>query len=330
MQRRHLPGIALVAVGLVLAGIQAAHALQQTNVAVAIAVDGLPFAAMGIGVAFAGGWAWRAGEYEADGLRIGGWCLAGVVTLAAVAALVLFGQRVTTGSLARASYLTMDLVTVGAIGGVLVGLYDVQSRQRRLALARERDRIERFAGKAADVNNYGRAIYSAETQDGVAAYVIQAVATFVDFGETAVVVVEDGDAGEGRLPADDGPTRGDEARRGGNPERGSEAVVSVVASTVTSIDDDTLGSLALDARAQDARDVIVHERPGLPTPLPEDVTPVVSVLVAEDDGRATAVIALGDADATVDETDRQLLELVVSHAAATLRRLDVGAQAVSE
>lgn len=319
MNRRQVTGAGLLIAGVALAGIQTVHALQQTDVPVAVAVDGVPFVAMGLGVAFAGGWAWSAEEYDADVPRIGGWCLAGMVALAAVAALVLFGQQVTTGALARASYLTMDLVTVGAIGGVLVGLYDVQSRRRLAALEGERDRIEAFAGKAADVNNYGRAIYSAESRDGVAAYVIQAVATLVDLGETAVVVLEDGDA-----------TEGDGSPGATGSDHGAEPMVSVVASTVESVDDETIGSLAVEARSQDARDVVVRERGALPSTIPSGITQVVSVLVPEGNDGATVVLAFGGADATVDETDRQLLELVVSHAAATLRRLDVSSRGGAE
>jgi hypothetical protein len=289
MERRWLTGGAVGVIGLLLAVVQIAHSIQQTTVPIAVAVDAVPFVAMSLGVAFVGIWMARQRAFEDQATRVGLWGVGGMVAMAAIAALVLFGQRITTGTLERAAYLTIDLVTVGAVGGVLVGLYDARSRRRRLALEDERDRIEAFAGKAADVNNYGRAIYGARSVDGVAAYVVEAVESLIGLRETAVA----------RIGEDD---------------------VELIADTTRSIDPTTIAALAREAARGEPRDVVVHEGDhGIA--LPPAVTTVVSALLYDEREGAIAVVALGSDGATVAEKDRQLLELVVGHAAATIRRV---------
>jgi len=289
MERRWLTGGAVGVIGLLLAVVQIAHSIQQTTVPIAVAVDAVPFVAMSLGVAFVGIWMARQRAFEDQATRVGLWGVGGMVAMAAIAALVLFGQRITTGTLERAAYLTIDLVTVGAVGGVLVGLYDARSRRRRLALEDERDRIEAFAGKAADVNNYGRAIYGARSVDGVAAYVVEAVESLIGLRETAVA----------RIGEDD---------------------VELIADTTRSIDPATIAALAREAAGGEPRDVVVHEGDhGIA--LPPAVTTVVSALLYDEREGAIAVVALGSDGATVAEKDRQLLELVVGHAAATIRRV---------
>jgi hypothetical protein len=289
MERRWLTGGAVGVIGLLLAVVQIAHSIQQTTVPIAVAVDAVPFVAMSLGVAFVGIWMARQRAFEDQATRVGLWGVGGMVAMAAIAALVLFGQRITTGTLERAAYLTIDLVTVGAVGGVLVGLYDARSRRRRLALEDERDRIEAFAGKAADVNNYGRAIYGARSVDGVAAYVVEAVESLIGLRETAVA----------RIGEDD---------------------VELIADTTRSIAPATIAALAREAAGGEPRDVVVHEGDhGIA--LPPAVTTVVSALLYDEREGAIAVVALGSDGATVAEKDRQLLELVVGHAAATIRRV---------
>ncbi|MBV0902446.1 hypothetical protein [Haloarcula salina] len=293
MNQRRGTGAALAVAGVALAAIQVLHALQQTDIPVAIALDALPFAAMGLAVAYAGVWLARDSTFEGAATRVAAWAVGGTVALAAVAALVLFGQRVATGSLARASVLTVDLATVGALAGVLVGLYDAQSRARLRELERERDRIEAFAGKAADVNNYGRAIASAQSVDGVAAFVVEALGTMTGMEETAVVRVGDG----GAVP---------------------------LANTVRTVERDAVGRLAGALRSQQQGDVVVHAD-GFPVDLPEDVAGGVSAVVHDDGATAIVVVSLTTGDAAVAEEDRKLLELIVSHASVRIGTLGAGA-----
>jgi len=290
MEQRWLTGGAVGVIGLLLAAVQIAHAIQQTDIAIAIVVDAVPFVSMGLGVAFVGYWMARESAFDGQAERVALWAVGGMIAMASVAALVLFGQRVTTGTLDRAAYLTIDLVTVGALGGALVGLYDARSRRRRIELAAERDRIETFAGKAADVNNYGRAIYSARSVDGVAAYLVQAVETLIDLRQTAVA----------RVDGDD---------------------VELVADTTRDVDREALTHLARDALGSAPRDVAVKgEDPDVE--LPASLTTTVTTVLYEDDDTAVVLVALGAEAGEIAEEDRQLLELVVAHAAATIQRLE--------
>ena len=290
MNQRLLTGTALALSGVVLAAMQALHAFQQTRIPVAIAVDALPFAAMGLAIAYAGIWLVRDTTFEGATSRVAAWAAGGTVAFAAIAALLLFSQRVTSGSLARASYLTVDLVTVGALAGVLVGLYDARSRGRLRELAAERDRIEAFAGKAADVNNYGRAIASAPSVDGVGAFVVEAFGTMTGMEETAVVRLRDGDA-------------------------------VVLANTVRTIPADVVGEFARAVRTQQQGAVTVHDRP-FPVDIPESVTDCVSAVVLDDEDTTTVVLSVATDETTVGEEDEKLLELIVSHASVRMATLD--------
>ncbi|EMA14464.1 hypothetical protein [Haloarcula marismortui] len=290
MNQRLLTGAALAVSGVVLAAMQVFHAVQQTRIPVAVAVDALPFAAMGLAVTYAGVWLARDTALEGATSRVAAWAAGGTVTFAAVAALLLFSQRVTSGSLARASYLTVDLVTVGALAGVLVGLYDARSRSRLRELAAERDRVEAFAGKAADVNNYGRAIASAPSVDGVAAFVVEAFGTMTGMEETAVIQLRDGDA-------------------------------VALANTVRTVPVDVVAEFAQAVRAQEQGAVIVHDRP-FPIDIPESVTDCVSAVVLDDEDETTVVISVTTDETTVGEEDQKLLELLVSHASVRMATLD--------
>ncbi|NHN63153.1 hypothetical protein G9463_07510 [Haloarcula sp. JP-Z28] len=290
MNQRLLTGAALAVSGVVLAAMQVFHAVQQTRIPVAVAVDALPFVAMGLAVTYAGVWLARDTAFEGATSRVAAWAAGGTVTFAAVAALLLFSQRVTSGSLARASYLTVDLVTVGALAGVLVGLYDARSRSRLRELAAERDRVEAFAGKAADVNNYGRAIASAPSVDGVAAFVVEAFGTMTGMEETAVIQLRDGDA-------------------------------VALANTVRTVPVDVVAEFAQAVRAQEQGAVIVHDRP-FPVDIPESVTDCVSAVVLDDEDETTVVISVTTDETTVGEEDQKLLELLVSHASVRMATLD--------
>jgi len=290
MNQRLLTGAALALFGVVLAAMQVVHAVQQTRIPVAVAVDALPFAAMGLAIAYAGVWLARDTTFEGATSRAAAWAAGGTVAFAAIAALLLFSQRVTSGSLARASYLTVDLVTVGALAGVLVGLYDARSRSRLRELAAERDRIEAFAGKAADVNNYGRAIASAPSVDGVAAFVVEAFGTITGMEETAVIRLSDGDA-------------------------------VALANTIRTVPVDVVAEFAQTVRTQQQGEVTVHDRP-FPVDLSESVTDCVSAVVLNDEGTTTVVVSVTTDGTTVGEEDQKLLELIVSHASVRMATFD--------
>lgn len=292
MNRRVLAGSGLALGGLVLAAIQLVHAVQQTAIPIAIAMDGLPFAAMGAALVYAGYWLARDTDFEGTATRVVVWGAGATVGFAAVAALFLFSQQVTTGTIDRAAFLTVDIVTVGALTGVLVGLYDAQSRQRLQALERERDRVAAFGQKAADVNNYGRAIASAGSDDAVAAYVTEAISSLAGIDETALLRVRDDEA-------------------------------EVVSNTVRTVGVERVAELARDVRDSPRGDVVVHDGAAALDAGDRDLLTAVVTAAGE---TTTVIVALGANGAETAEEDRKLLELVVSHAAVRLETLAAGTQ----
>ncbi len=289
MNRRTLAAVGLGAAGLVLAGIQLVHAIQQTDIPVAIAVDALPFVAMGLALVYAGYWLARDDDFEATAGRVVVWGAGATVAFAAVAALLLFSQQVTMGSLDRAAFLTVDIVTVGALTGVLVGLYDAQSRRRLEELEAERDRVEAFGRKAADVNNYGRAIATAGSDDAIAAYITEAISSLMGIDETAVLRVRDDEA-------------------------------ELLSNTVRTADAEQVAEIARAVRTEPRGDVVAHER-APPVELGETVSDVLTAVVTEDGATSTVVVAVETSGTATDERDRRLLELVVAHATVRLDRL---------
>ncbi len=69
---------------------QVFHAVQQTRIPVAVAVDALPLVAMGLAVTYAGVWLARDTAFEVSTSRVAAWAAGGTVTFAVVAALLLF------------------------------------------------------------------------------------------------------------------------------------------------------------------------------------------------------------------------------------------------
>ncbi|MFB6202603.1 MAG: hypothetical protein ABEI98_11420 [Halorhabdus sp.] len=285
MERRHVYGATFGIVGVIVAAVQLVHAVEQTDVPVAIAVDGVPFALLGLSLSFVGYWVATRADYEPDLPRIAAWGVGGTILLAAVAALMVFSQRVATGSFERAVYTTADSVTVGAVAGTVVGLYDARSERHRRELQRERDRTEEFAQKAADLNNYGRALAQATTVEEVSAYCIEGLASLLDRDETAFVEV-----------------RSDSER--------------ITSSTVSSVDDASIRSLA--RTATDDPTVVTlraeHSSPGA-------VESALTVRL-ETTGESTGVlVAVSDRHETLSTEDEQLLELLASHASMVYDRI---------
>jgi len=289
MDRRTLAGSGLAAVGLVLAGIQLTHAVQQTDIPVAIAVDAVPFAAMGLALVYTGVRLGRDDAFEETATRVVVWGAGATVAFAAVAALLLFSRQVTTGTLDRAVFLTVDVLSVGALTGVLVGLYDAQSRHRLQALEAERDRVAAFGRKAADVNNYGRAIATAGSDDAIAAYVTEAISSLAGISETAVMRVRDEEA-------------------------------ELLSNTVRTVSVERVAELARAVRDEPRGDVVAHG-PSPPVDLGASVGDVLTAVVTERGETTTVVVAIDRSDAPTDEQDRELLELVVAHATVRLERL---------
>ena len=196
MQRCTLYGGSLGAAGLLLAGTQLLQGIQQVegfdggDRAIVYAFETVPFVLIGLALAFVGYWLTTQPAYEPDLPRIVAWGVGSSLLFASVAALILFSQQVTANSLTGGKYVAMNQITVGAVVGVLVGLYDARSRQGQRELAAERDRVEQFAQKAADVNNYGRELNRSDSLDEVSSLCIQGIQAFLDVTEVAVVATD--------------------------------------------------------------------------------------------------------------------------------------------
>jgi hypothetical protein len=257
-------------------------------------MDGVPFAAMAAALVYAGYWLARDSDFEGTATRVVVWGTGATIAFAAVAALFLFSQQVTTGNIDRAAFLTVDIVTVGALTGVLVGLYDAQSRNRLRALERERDRVEAFGQKAADVNNYGRAIASAGSDEAIAAYVTEAISSLAGIDETAILRVRDDEA-------------------------------EVLSNTVRSVDVQNVAELARGARENPRGDVVAHKETA-PIDLGGEQSDILTAVVTEDGETTTVVVALDTSGEVTAEEDKKLLELVVSHAAVRLEKLSADRQ----
>lgn len=295
MQRRTLYGGGLGAAGLLLAGTQLAQGAQQlegfggTDRALVFAFETAPFLLIGLTLTFIGYWLTAQPEYEPELPRILAWGAGSALLFASVAALFLFSRQVTSHTLEQGEYIATNQVTVGAVVGVLVGLYDARSRLRQRELRVERDRVETFAGKAADINSYGRELDRSETLEEVSSLCIQAVRTFLGITELTVVVTDRGDHGDREL----------------------------LDNTVVSASEETLLRIAEASLDQEPGSVAVD---GSPPPSVDGEKQVVSALVAEQDGLSVVLVALAEEANAPGTEDVELLEMLVAHAATGVER----------
>lgn len=291
MERRDAYGWAITVVGLVLGAIQlvqggqqisALTGLSQSDLVIVFAFETIPFAIIGLSLVYVGYWLTDQPGFEPDLSRILAWAAGSTVMFASIAALILFSQQVTLDTLAQGQYVTMNLVTVGAVVGVLMGVYDAQSRLRQRELEAERDRIEAFAGKAADINNYGRELNRARSVDEVSALCIEAIQTLLGLTETALVAVE---------------------AEGG----------TVIDSTIINTDREELVDLAGDGLAQEKAEAVVRDA--------GTADQLLSMLVTAHDEEGIVLLAPATGTDGFDEENLQLLELLVSHAGTALDRI---------
>jgi hypothetical protein len=293
MQRCTLYGGSLGAAGLLLAGTQLLQGIQQVegfeggDRAIVYAFETVPFVLIGLTLPFVGYWLTKQPAYEPDLPRIVAWGVGSSLLFASVAALILFSQQVTANSLTGGKYVAMNQITVGAVVGVLVGLYDARSRQGQRELAAERDRVEQFAQKAADVNNYGRELNRSDSLDEVSSLCIQGIQAFLDVTGVAIVATD----------ADDH---------------------EFLDNTVVSAADETLFELANDALDQKpASAVTVEDTPdALDAP-----TDLLSMLVTAHDDSSIVLLAFVDESNALEIEDVQLLEMLVAHAATAVDRI---------
>jgi hypothetical protein len=291
MRERSIYGGVLALVGLVLVVIQVLHGFQQDfgNVVVLV-VDVLPFALAALTLTYTGFWLATNDRFEDYLPVVFAWGAGGSVLFAAVAALLIFGQNVTLGTLDRAVFVAVDNITVGVMVGVLVGLYDARSRRRLDDLRHQRDRIEAFGNRAADVNNYGRALGQATTLDEVSALCVQALGTLL--GVTRVAVVDVG--------------RED---------------LRVLDSTLAASDEDLVRAVEA-ARDQDPASIVVWDTDP-PVEVGTDAGPLVTITVGDAGPRTVYIVAVAPRGTVFEDENVELTELLVGHVATALGHVDV-------
>jgi hypothetical protein len=289
---RQVQGALIGIAGLCLTGIQLLHAVTRTSTTIGLVVDAVPFSLMALTITYVGYWVARDVKHEDYAEWIGIWAVGGAIGFAAISALILFSANVAAGGFPvfdSAPALAIDNITAGALAGILVGLYDARSRKRLDELEHERERIERFANRSADMNNYGRALNECSTLEEVSALCIEALETLVDLSGTAFVELE-----------------GDE--------------LSIVDSTIIGVDDSVVGELAARATEQDPA-VAENYASDLPDELGERVASVTVLQVTQYGGITVSIIALNRGEPTVEEETRALLEMLVSHAGTALQNI---------
>jgi hypothetical protein len=286
MDRRHAYGAGIALVGVVFAVVQTLHGLEQSDWILVLAFEAGPFVLLSLALVYTGYWLAVNDDFDGDMPRVVAWGVGSTILFASIAALMLFSQRVALGTLERASYIAIDLATTGAVVGTLVGLYDVRGQQRLRALERERDRVRAFANKAADVNNYGRALTRSESLDDVSGLVIEAMSTLLGISDAAVMVVE-----------------GDRIR--------------TIDNTVVGISEDALAEVAERTLDEDEGTFVTHE--DVPSELTDFSETTVSILLLSEDDHAVVLVALDDS-AQVGEEDVELVEMLASHARTALAR----------
>ncbi len=279
MERRHLFGAGVAASGVFLAIVQTVHGLQQSRRGLVFAFEAGPFILIALTLTYAGYWLSRQPEIEADVPWILAWGLGGTVLFSSVGALLLFSQRVFLDTLDRATFVAFDHITLGAVVGILIGIYDARGRRRRRKLRAERDRIEAFGNKAADVNNYGRALNQCRSVDDVSALCIEAMQTLLGVSEVGVLALD-------------------------------EESVEVVDDTILNVDDETLATLG--RRATDDERATVVTREDVPADIANRASGVVSLELTSVTDTSFVMVALAPETAFAEE-DIQLMELLASH-----------------
>jgi len=296
MERRQVYGGGIAVAGAVLTLVQLLQGLQQlrgfegTTRAVVFGVETVPFVLVALSLVYVGYYLTSQRTYEDDLPRIAAWGVGSTLLFASVGALIVFSQQVkpTVDILDQAGFVAVNMITVGAIVGVLVGVYDARSRARQRDLQRERDRIERFAQKAADVNNYGRELNTSDSIDEVSALCIQAIQQFLGLTEIAIAVVEDGES-------------------------------ELIDNTIVNVSEKAISEVVLDSIEQRPATVVTHD--SLPADLDARTEAAVSMLFTSNAESSVVLLALTDETTEFDDAEVQLLELLVTHAATALDRI---------
>lgn len=275
-------GIVLVILQL-LQGIQQLEGFAGSDLIIVFVFETLPFVIVAVALTAVGYWLYRHSRIEAEMERVALWGAGSVIIFVSVAALLVFSLQVTLAgdTLSQAQYIVVNLLTVGGFSGVLVGIYDARSRMRRRQLEAERDRVEQFANKAADINNYGRELNKCESVEEVSSLCLQAMQAFLGLTNLAFVVTADEE-------------------------------FTFVDDTTVGTSREALVTLVRESLDQPKATVVTQEPSG------GEIDRAITMLVTTTDGSSIVLLAVTDGDEEIGDEDVQLLEMLVSHAATAL------------
>jgi len=273
MRRETLAAVTLGGVGVGLAAVQATTLAAGSTATVVI--RSVPMFAIAAAVTFAGVWAGVRTAPETE--RLVAWTVGGGTTVGAVFLLAVLGVGVPTG---LPAYLA-DGFTGGTLLGLLVGVYDARSRERR-------SEVEAFARSVAALNQYGKALNGSRTLDDISGLCVEAVEFLVSGDGAAFLLVDEADD----VTVVDSTLRGDDE-------------LAVLESLATSVDPD------------DDIEAVRYAEPAVE--LGTD-TPSAALVIAVDTGRGRAVIVSlsTTTDVAYDDEDVDLLETLAAHASTAL------------
>ena len=272
--------LAAVALGVRVAGVADAPAGTLTaGSTTTVAIRNVPMVAVAAAATFAGAWTGLRGTPETE--RVVGWTLGGGATVAAVFLLAVLGAGLPTDLLA---YL-VDGFTGGTLLGLLVGVYDVRSRERQ-------SQVEAFAQSVAALNQYGKALNSSRTVDEISGLCVEAVELLLSGDGAAFLLVDETDD------------------------------VTVVDSTLRR--DDELATLESLATAVDPDDDIEAVRYDETTVELAADSPDAALVIAVETARGRAmIVSMSTATgAEYDDEDVDLLETLAAHVSTALAGIE--------
>jgi hypothetical protein len=277
MRRETLAAVTLGVVGLGLAAAQVVTLTAGSTTTVAI--RSVPMVAVATAVTFAGAWTGLRGTPETE--RVVGWTVGGGATVAAVFLLAVLGTGLSTD---LSAYL-VDGFTGGTLLGLLVGVYDVRSRERR-------SQVEAFAQSVAALNQYGKALNSSRTLNEISGLCVEAVEFLVSGDGAAFLLVDETDE------------------------------VTVVDSTLRR--DDELATLESLATAVDPDEDIEAVRYAETTVELAADSPDAALVIAVETARGRAmIVSMSTATGTeYDDEDVDLLETLAAHVSTALAGIE--------
>ncbi|MFO7834437.1 MAG: hypothetical protein R6V31_10405 [Halohasta sp.] len=182
MQYHSVIGWGLVVVGVLLGALQAVQYLWSTP-STALVFSTLPFVLVAAAIGFTGSTIARRETYEGYAALIVAWGVGGAVGFVAV-----FSLATATTPQAGPALLfgAADAGAAGGLAGLLVGLYDVESR-------RTLSTVERFAERLEGLNTYGKVLNQSPDVESVSALCVEVVEFVLD-GDGALFVTTDAES----------------------------------------------------------------------------------------------------------------------------------------